>query len=112
MQRHLSDDASSVGHSSEAPNLLRGLANLIEANYADAKDYAIAGGLTQRDLTVARIHAIADAVDQVEGHSVNGWDSTGSREWMVELCGLLGLPWDLKKERRAKSPYGTSESVD
>lgn len=109
MQRHLADDVVVVGHASEASGILRGLASLIEANYMDVEDFQLDGGTTDRQHVVAHIHTVADAASESVDNDSEG---TVSREWMVELCKFLGLPWSYEKEMRATAERGTSEPVD
>ena len=110
MQRQLAQDYNATGTAVEATDILRGLARLIEANHANVEDYPVAENVSNRQATVARIHIVADSVQQItEAGREGGWEVVASREWMIEICRLPGVPWSHEKEQSAATEFGISQ---
>lgn len=114
MQRHLSDDATVVGHSSDAVDILRGLARLIEGNFQNAHDHTPYPNITDRQVKVAHLRTVADALaHQIGATAPDPWRYTTAREWMVELSSQLGIKgWTHEIEQQRTTEIGTSELAD
>lgn len=105
MSRRLSAEHTVVGHASEAPRILRGLARLIEGNFQDTDV-----NVTHRQMAVAHLRVVADAVEHALGTADAEYTGSLAREWMVELRRQLGIKgWSIEREKAAITGEGSSE---